>query len=727
MSVFWEPSVFGVMLILALIADFFTKDKLSIIRLVFFTVAIILTESTASYIIYGYFLIFLIYNKTAKYKTFRKIFASLLFLFSIIFIFFGKDILVYLAKILPNVFGKFVFPESIISFSTRFYSLPNYLKVFAKNPIFGFGGVTSAEIYYDISNGIVDAQTSTIGKIIASFGLAGVIYVISIILGIFLNKKIGLANKLFLFLFFIMLSHVQGQGEIIIINILYFIPFSLVELPNKFKEINKQINTPNIKDKKIFDVAFAKDNDGELSSNIIYSLVVRGISILLAIFTIPIYLRYFNQNNDMYGVWLAITSVLSIITVFDFGMGNGLKNRLIVDINKNDYRHSRTYISTTYFLTLLIGTFIFVLLSIIIFSLNDQTIIRLFFSNQDLSNVNITTFKFSFSIIMLAIGLNFGIKNINYILQAHQKNAIVSSFMLITNASLLLFLLIFANIIPQQNKIIALAIVYNVFLNLPLIIISYYLFSKKYKHLRPSFKLVNFKESKDVIRVGLNFFVVQLGTLFLWSTNEFIILFAYKNANLVTEYTIYYRLFSLLPILLGTVIQQPVWTAISKADADGDYNRIKRYITVLISIAGLFLFINILLTFMLPFVFNIWLGDNSPKVTLIKQIVFIIYSIIYITTMTIVIICNALSLFKAQIVSAIMAIVIKIPLIIILANTTKSSLSWENVILVNMLCYLPIVFYGPFEIRKYIKLKLSNGSLTYSFNNYKKQYKEINI
>lgn len=723
-SIFWEPSVFGVVLILALICDFFSKDDLTLYRFIVFTIAILLTKSTAAFIVYGLFITFIIYKQLENHSRAQFIFILTIFLAILIFMMFSRQIIEVLAKAMPSVFGKFIDSSSLISFTTRFQSLPIFFKVFLKNPIFGLGGVSSGEAYFNLAGDSIDAQTSTIGKVISSFGMAGIVYVLAILGGIILNDKISNSDKLFLILFFLLLSNVQGQIEILIINIIYFLPLVYVKLPDKAIQKNECFLV-NDDDRKLGDILFAKTDDGELSSNIIYSLGIKGLSIVIAFLTIPSYLHYFNQDESMYGVWLVITSVLSIITVFDFGMGNGLKNKLIKNISEKKYNLSRIYISTTYLFTLLIGFLIFISLSIFIFTISDDTIVKIFFPNQFLMSVDIISFRIAFSVIMLAIGLNFGFKNINYILQAHQKNAITSSFMLFTNVTLLLFVTIFANIIPMEKKIIALSIIYNIFLNLPLFLISIILFARQYKHLRPSVKLIDFHKSKEVINIGFKFFIVQFGTLFMWSTNELIILLVFKNPSYVTEYTIYYKLFSLLPIILGTVIQQPIWTSISKADAEGDFIRIKRYSIVLFAITFLFLVLNLILTAILPFVFNLWLGLNSPDVTIAKSVTFIIYSLIYLLTMAIVIICNALSLFKAQIITAIITIVFKIPLLLLLTKTKIfNNIGWEVIILINMLCYLPVVIYAPFEIKRDLDNKLKNGFLTKDYN-YSKHNEEL--
>ncbi|MFG0935107.1 hypothetical protein ACF91D_31100, partial [Staphylococcus sp. 231237_7MaSpsaltlick] len=46
-------------------------------------------------------------------------------------------------------------------------------------------------------------------------------------------------------------------------------------------------------------------------------------------------LKYFNYDQDSYGLWLMVFSVLSYIYLMDFGISNGLRNIITPLVNKN--------------------------------------------------------------------------------------------------------------------------------------------------------------------------------------------------------------------------------------------------------------------------------------------------------------------------------------------------------------------------------------------------------
>ena len=61
--------------------------------------------------------------------------------------------------------------------------------------------------------------------------------------------------------------------------------------------------------------------------NVIGAFAVKGASLILSLFTMPAYMRFF-EDEQILGVWFTLLSVLSWILNFDLGIGNGLRNNL---------------------------------------------------------------------------------------------------------------------------------------------------------------------------------------------------------------------------------------------------------------------------------------------------------------------------------------------------------------------------------------------------------------
>lgn len=700
-GIFWEPSVFSVFIIISLFINSTYKDRYFYFRLILYVVSLIFTFSTSGYIL---FIFWLLYHFSENYTGKKRYIAiGVLSGFIILLIALFKPITNLLGSIMPNVFGKISGASG--SYLVRLYSFTNYLDLWLKTPlriIFGSGG-------YTLNSEMIATYgaygTSTSGYLIASFGIFGIIMLAFFLVGFILNKKTSTIGGIIIFLSFILVSSVQNQYEILAVMLIYFIPLFSVDLPRKAVSHNEKFY-PDINENKYSFVNLLEENsdNGVVSKNIFYSFLLKGVALVISVLTIPLYLKYFNNNEGTYGIWLTIASLLSIISVFDMGLGNGLKNKLISCIEKDDKAKAKQYISTIYSLTLIVGCLIFAIASIILFLLPDKVLISLFFKDE-IATISILKLKISISIVLLGIGLEFFLKNISYILQAHQKNAITGIFMLITNASMLLFTIFSRSIIPDQNKILVISIAYCLLLNVPLIIANIFLFNGKLKDIKPSFKTKNYKDCKDVLSLSAKFFITQIGTLFMWAINEFIITSFFDKA-FVTQYAEYFKLFSLLVSIFGTTIQQPFWTAIAKQRVLKNANEIKKMCKKILLIGAGFFAINLILAFALPLVFSIWLGVNAPPNNLLYQIVFICYSFVFFLGGTFVIICNGLNLFKGQLFTALVAIFCKIPVLILLCNSsflTSITSSWIVVIVINIILELPIIFISPFEIKRKIK------------------------
>ena len=60
----------------------------------------------------------------------------------------------------------------------------------------------------------------------------------------------------------------------------------------------------------------------------------------------PLVLGFLNQEK--YGIWITLTTVVNWIRLLDVGMGNGMRNKLAEAIALKQFHQGRIYVSTTY-------------------------------------------------------------------------------------------------------------------------------------------------------------------------------------------------------------------------------------------------------------------------------------------------------------------------------------------------------------------------------------------
>ena len=78
------------------------------------------------------------------------------------------------------------------------------------------------------------------------------------------------------------------------------------------------------------------------------SLATRIVTILAGLVSVPLALHYL--GTERYGLWVTISSLLSILTFADLGVGNGLLNAISEAHGKQDEQLARRYVSSAFFL-----------------------------------------------------------------------------------------------------------------------------------------------------------------------------------------------------------------------------------------------------------------------------------------------------------------------------------------------------------------------------------------
>jgi O-antigen/teichoic acid export membrane protein len=87
-------------------------------------------------------------------------------------------------------------------------------------------------------------------------------------------------------------------------------------------------------------------------------VTARVSNILTGILTVPITLKYLGE--DLFGMWMVLTSVVGFLSFYDFGIGIGLRNLLIECMGNDDHETPRELIGNA--LLILIGLAMFMIL-----------------------------------------------------------------------------------------------------------------------------------------------------------------------------------------------------------------------------------------------------------------------------------------------------------------------------------------------------------------------------
>lgn len=447
--------------------------------------------------------------------------------------------------------------------------------------------------------------------------------------------------------------------------------------------------------KKLLSLFGNKDNR-ELSSNVLYSLIIKGFAMLVSVLITPAYRAYFS-NDSVYGAWITVSSVFTWITMFDFGIGNGLRNNLVKTIAQGDEEASKRYISSAYISVGAISLAIWAMGAVIIGTVDWNSFLKV---PQEM--VSLSVFRTYIQIVFAGVVIHFFFLLISSISYAIQRTFLPSLVTLITHILLLVFISLPQGTAGLEERVVRLSGVYAVTYNLPILVLTVILFSGKLKQMKPSFLHFDKSCAKDIISLGGKFFLIQLALVALGSSNEIYINTLFSSED-VAQYHYYHKLFYIIMVFI-TLIQQPIWSAITKAYYEKRYAWIKKVWKLIWGLTALCSLGSVVLALFYQPIADIWLGKGVLDVRALPLIAFTIYNIQHAATNTANCFANGFGKLKSQTVCTVAGAILKLPAAIIAARLIGS---WEAVMIATVVAQLPLSVVQPIVIQRYInKLKI---------------------
>ena len=331
--------------------------------------------------------------------------------------------------------------------------------------------------------------------------------------------------------------------------------------------------------------------------NIVLLLAFNIVNFLSTLVIVPLTLKYLGPVE--YGVWLTISSVLTWFSFLDFGIGNGLRNKLSEAFAENSLRRARIFVSTAY---VIFGGGIVVLWVLFFAIYKFINWSKIFNSPAYLtSELNLLI-----AIVFFLFSLQLLLKLIYSVNQADQRPAINGLISASSNIFSVLFLLILYK--TSKHNLVALGTGLSVVPAIILIFATIILFVKVYRSISPAIKYFRMDHSKDLVKLGTQFFVIQIAGLIVFATDNMIITQLFGPAE-VTVYNIAYKLFYFVPLFFN-IILTPLWSAYTEAYVKEDYQWIRNAMTKILKIWLLLSVGVIIMIFLSGTIYKIWVGDQ---------------------------------------------------------------------------------------------------------------------
>ena len=426
--------------------------------------------------------------------------------------------------------------------------------------------------------------------------------------------------------------------------------------------------------------------------NILASVCLKFLSMVLSLYNTKLYISFFN-NNVVLGGWFAIVTILNWILNFDLGIGNGLRNEIVVPYENKDTLKLKKYISTGYAVLGIISLVIIILGIILSFALNWNKVL-----NLPSSEVNIIVLRKMMLISFLGVGIQFFLKIINSIYNALRMTLVSGFTALMTNAAVFIYLLVGSST-STESALIKFAIVYAMSTNIPLVLVTILGFLTLFKSARPSIKLIDKTAAKSITGLGMHFFVIQVALMLVSSTDSWLISY-YFSPDLTVDYQVYYRFFS-IALTVFVLFSQTTWSSITKYAGEKNDRQIMKAFSFLNSIAILGFICCCAVAVCFKHICKVWMGDTNYNVFIGIAFLFAGWMFMQMLINSSTAIANGLGKLKCQTVFVPIAGISKICMVILFSML---GFEWYFVVVSNILCLVPLEVAQFISIRKELKL-----------------------
>jgi O-antigen/teichoic acid export membrane protein len=409
-----------------------------------------------------------------------------------------------------------------------------------------------------------------------------------------------------------------------------------------------------------------QDRTSNIKKNVVYLFLIRGLGIATGFVLVPLTIHYINELQ--YGIWLTIYSLVAWINTFDIGLSNGLRNKLAIAIAHDETDAAVGYISTTYLLLAVIAAA----------TLGIFFIAGSYISWNELLKVPDSIDYSIWSLIAVTLSFlcgQFILQPINSVLTAlHQpfKAALIAF-----GGQLLTLVLTVILIHYSAPNLFLLVVVIAGAPVVSLLLSSVYFFCTDLKAYCPRWSYIDLKSARSLLNLSGAFFLIQIGALVLYETDNIIITSTLGPAD-VTVFNIAFKYFSLLTIAF-LIILTPYWSAFTEAYAKNDLEWMAASIAKLKKLWLVFSALAVVFCLGANVFYRLWIGGNIT-VPVLLSVTMAVYVMAQNWTVIYAYMLNGTGKLRIQLILVIGTGIINIPLSIILikqigiAGTTAANI-----------------------------------------------------
>lgn len=421
------------------------------------------------------------------------------------------------------------------------------------------------------------------------------------------------------------------------------------------------------------------------AKNIAVSLCLKCTSIITSLMVVPLTIDYLDSSQ--YGIWLAISSIISWVSFFDLGLANGFKNKFSEAKANNDISLAREYVSTTY-LTIAVIVSILFIFTILANSFIDWA------SVLNVSHSYELILKRVFGVLALIFCLNMITNIFAKLVEADQRPAIASLISCIGQVLSLVSIYLLTKF--TTGGLLNLAIYFSSIPVLTMVVASIIMFNfTHYRVYRPTFINIRLILIRNIMGLGVKFFLIYLCLIVIFQFMN-IILSRECGTVAVTQYNVTYKYFS-VAYMVAIIMISPMWAAFTDAYTKKDFKWMRSMFRKLEKGIIIGIVVCILGFLLSSIAFKLWIG-NSVMISNTLSFGVMLYVISQIAGAVYMQMINGCGTMHIQFIIYLFFAVISYPLMVISCKL----LGTVGIVVVPTLVYVIQATFGRIQIIKII-------------------------
>ena len=286
------------------------------------------------------------------------------------------------------------------------------------------------------------------------------------------------------------------------------------------------------------------------------AFVFKALGALASFATVPLMLRYLGAER--YGIWSTVMSVAAWATLSDMGIGYGLRCKLTEALARNDGAGASAYVSSAYTALGALALAAFALFLPVSSHVDWQWL----FNTVQAEQARLRSFALLTAFFVLA-GMWSGL--VNQVLNAQQRAAAVVFGQMLCNALVLASSAVLLHMARPSLPLMVAA--YGAALLASHVGLSVWCYRKQ-PALAPRAR-IDRARLRALARLGLQFFVLELGYVMTVSTDKVLITQLF-GPQAVASYDVVFKLFSAVT-LAHALTTMPLWSSYGDAYHRGDH------------------------------------------------------------------------------------------------------------------------------------------------------------